>query len=176
MRTMLQSQSEEPVVHKKQSSIRYVYAGLAAAATLAILIFGYTLLSRSSSYGTDLYAQAYQFPTITKSRSASEHRIDQYLSEIRTGDYEKVLQAWQDAPTTDKDAHAKAYLLLESGQIDNASTIVESYAWEDEYYVEEAQWLAFLIAAKRGGTKEELMRLADHLPSTYQMRLERHKN
>lgn len=156
--------SAEDQVQQKGISKYIKY--LAAASVIAILAIVGLLQMGGDAIDRSMIAQeAYEFPTINKSRGAENHIIDLYLTDIADGKYSEVLRQLNKENLTEKDQFAKAHLRYITKDLEGAKSILSEYQWEDEYYQEEAQWLLFIISYSSGADKQSLTAMAEQLSS-----------
>lgn len=144
---------------------------LRLAAILIILLMamaGIYLSKNSDIDHENITAKVYEFPPLSKSRSAEVFIVDQYIDEIKNKDYNNVLEALITDELKEKDAFYKAHLLFESGQYQNVVTLLTNQEWQDDYFKEESLWLLFLAEYNLNYKKSKLKKRKEQLPFRYQ--------
>ena len=124
-----------------------VWKWLAAASVIALLsIIGFNYMNNSIVDTSALIAEVYAFPVINKSRGAEINLVDSYIEELNAKQYLEVLNRLPSEGLTEKDQFYKANMFFALNKFDQANQILNNTNWSDDYYVEESNWLKFLIA------------------------------
>ena len=143
------------------------------AALVLLIIVAWTAnnyLFKQSIDKKELAISQYEFPAVTKSRSAQSNIIDNHLDKLRNQEYSFVLDFLGQDTLSEKDLFVKAHILFSLDSLDAAQRIIESNNWEDEYYNNELKWLDFLIDYSSNKPKDLLIQKMNALPSKYQFK------
>jgi hypothetical protein len=132
---------------------------LAIAAMFTIAYFAFNITSSSSIDKNQIASNFYEFPTISKSRSGETHVIDDYITDLNSSNYKKVLGNLENKYLSEKDLFYKANIYFQLDSLNEAAKIIELSEWNDEYYQSEINWLYFLIRIKQGADKAELHKI-----------------
>ena len=124
-----------------------VWKWLAAASVIALLsIIGFNFMNNSVVDTSALIAEVYTFPVINKSRGTEINLVDSYIKELNAKQYLEVLNRLPSEGLTEKDQFYKANMFFTLNKFEQANQILDNTNWSDDYYIEESNWLKFLIA------------------------------
>ena len=124
-----------------------VWKWLAAASVIALLsIIGFNFMNNSVVDTSALIAEVYTFPVINKSRGTEINLVDSYIKELNAKQYLEVLNRLPSEGLSEKDQFYKANMFFALNKFEQANQILDNTNWSDDYYIEESNWLKFLIA------------------------------
>ena len=124
-----------------------VWKWLAAASVIVLLsVIGFNYMNNPVVDTSALIAEVYSFPAINKSRGAEINAVDSYVTELNAKQYLEVLNKLPSEGLTEKDLFYKASIHFALNKFDQAKEVLDNTNWSDDYFVEESNWLKFLIA------------------------------
>ena len=170
-RNMLTGQQSASVSTGANIKTIAVWQWMAAASVIALLsIIGFNFMNTSNLNTSALLAEAYSFPAINKSRGAEINTVDTYVKEINAKQFQEVLNKLPSEGLTEKDQFYKASMYFALNKFDEAKQILYNFKWSDDYYVEESNWLKFLIAIQNNDSSAETLKA--ELNSVYTLKAE----
>ena len=143
---------------------------LRIAAIVIVIIIAWTandyLFNKEINKREFAFSQ-YEFPTVTKSRSAQLNIIDNHLDKLNNQEYSSILELLNRDTLTEKDLYVKAHILFSLDSLEASQKIIKSNNWEDEYYSNELKWLDFLIDYSSDKSEDTLIKKMNALPNEY---------
>lgn len=139
------------------------------AASIAILAFaGSQLFKTNTPDRSTLASEVYSFPTLDKSRSNSI--IDRYIDQINQKQYLATLDSIRGKNLDDRSSYVAMHLYYAIDSLEQAQNLATNTPFQDDQYLEDAQWLHFLIEYRAGADKELLTSLSEDLEEKYKIK------
>jgi len=150
---------------QKRPVYKYIM-GIAAAILIGMFLLT-SIQNNNLEKRSLLIQQSHDFPLISKSRSAEINIVDDHIKDLNAKKYGLVLEQLAANNLSEKDAYVKAQILFNQGNYKALSQFLDTYKFEDPFYVSEIQWLNFLIEFRNGKSKKELLDFTQNLDADY---------
>ncbi len=122
---------------------------LAIAASI-ILLAAFIFLKPYNKDNRDaIVLNYYEKPILSKSRSLDQSGINAYSEFWNKGDYEKIIKDFKGLELSERDQFYLAHAYFNSNQLEKSQQLILSNQWTDEFYIEDLEWLNFLIELKK---------------------------
>lgn len=168
---LLYEASARKTIKKSQSKVIKLNVKILSAIAAGFLLMSsvYFLLKTEQVNSYQDYAiEAYEFPLISKTRSAESSIVDDYLTEVNAQKFDAVLPKLSGNQLSNKDLFVKSNILFANGQLQECRKLLDSVNWQDTEYIDDTNWLKFLLAYSDSEDKLSLQEKLGNLNSKHQ--------